>query len=68
MNDDAMNLGIRRFLKEFGVTAQREIERAVATAARNGQLPAGGTLKARVQLDLPDVGMHLDLERGIPLE
>ena len=29
MNDEALNLSIRKFLKHFGVTAQREIERAV---------------------------------------
>ena len=68
MNEDALNIGIRRFLKEFGITAQREIERAVANAAQNGKLPSDGILRARVQLDLPEVGMHLDLEREMTVE
>ncbi|MGE5387657.1 MAG: DUF6494 family protein [Hyphomicrobiales bacterium] len=29
MNEDAFNMAIRKFLKEVGVTSQREIERVV---------------------------------------
>jgi hypothetical protein len=32
MNDEALNLSIRKFLKTVGVSSQREIERAVAQA------------------------------------
>ena len=38
MNDDVFNLDLRKFLKRFGVTAQREIERAVTEAVENGTL------------------------------
>jgi hypothetical protein len=34
MNEEVFNLDLRKFLKRFGVTAQREIERAVADAIR----------------------------------
>ena len=30
MDDDALNMSIRKFLKMVGVSSQREIERAVA--------------------------------------
>ena len=30
MNEERFNIDTRRFLKHFGVTAQREIEKAVA--------------------------------------
>ncbi|WP_442756742.1 DUF6494 family protein [Methylocystis sp. JAN1] len=29
MNEDAFNMAVRKFLKEVGVTSQREIERVV---------------------------------------
>jgi len=29
MNDETFNLTLRRFLKQFGITGQRAIERAV---------------------------------------
>ena len=38
MNEDAFNLSIRKFLKHFGVTAQREIEQAVHRALADGKL------------------------------
>ncbi|MBK8907352.1 MAG: hypothetical protein IPM60_05465 [Rhodospirillales bacterium] len=39
MNEDALNMSVRKFLKTIGVTAQREIEKAVRSAEENGSLP-----------------------------
>lgn len=39
MNEDALNMSLRKFLKTIGVTAQREIEKAVRDAEENGSLP-----------------------------
>ncbi|MEI5678821.1 hypothetical protein G6N74_14040 [Mesorhizobium sp. CGMCC 1.15528] len=44
MDEDALNMSIRKFLKEVGITSQREIE----AVARNGK--AGGKLKLRMTL------------------
>ena len=38
MNEEHFNLGVRKFLKRFGVTAQREMEKAVDEAIRAGKL------------------------------
>jgi 16S rRNA U516 pseudouridylate synthase RsuA-like enzyme len=38
MNEDAFNTSIRKFLKELGVTSQREIEKAVRQAVAEGRL------------------------------
>jgi len=46
MDEDALNMSVRKFLKEVGVTSQREIEKAVRAAAEAGDL-SGGTLKIR---------------------
>ncbi|QGM98479.1 DUF6494 family protein [Methylocystis parvus] len=45
MNEDAFNMAIRKFLKEVGVTSQREIERVV----REHRVE-GGKLKLRMTL------------------
>jgi hypothetical protein len=45
MNEDALNLEIRRFLKEVGITSQREIEKVV----RSGNVQ-GNILKLRMSL------------------
>jgi hypothetical protein len=37
MDDDRFNMAIRKFLKEVGVTSQREIERVVREGEAKGQ-------------------------------
>ena len=38
MNEDVFNASIRKFLKKLGVTAQREIEKAVRQALTESKL------------------------------
>ena len=47
MNEERFNIDTRRFLKHFGVTAQREIEKAVAAGIADGRLKGTERLKAR---------------------
>jgi Family of unknown function (DUF6494) len=68
MDADVLNLGIRRFLKEFGVSAQREIEQAVEAAIKAGKLEEGGEIRARARLEIAELGTFFDIERTIPLE
>lgn len=68
MDEEVFNLGIRRFLKEFGVTAQREIENAVMAAINAGKLDPGSTVHARARLEIPALGTYFDIERDLPLE
>ncbi len=53
MNEDQFNIEVRKFLKEVGVTSQREIERAVHKAIASGQLGGDEKLKvsARIQIE-----------------
>jgi hypothetical protein len=47
MNEDAFNMAIRKFLKEVGVTSQREIERVVREHKfKDGKLKLRMTLTA----------------------
>ena len=46
MDEEALNISIRKFLKMVGVNSQREIEHAVATAVANGKA-AESTLTLR---------------------
>lgn len=57
MNEDAFNLSVRRFLKEVGVTSQREIEKAVRSAFAAGSLRDGAKLDAKMTLEIPDIGL-----------
>lgn len=52
MNDERFNLDMRKFLKTFGVTAQREIERAVTAGIETGRLKGTETLRVRAVLTI----------------
>lgn len=52
MNEDTVNMEIRKILKAVGVTSQREIERAVLKAAESGKLNGSEVI---IQVD----GCHL---------
>jgi 16S rRNA U516 pseudouridylate synthase RsuA-like enzyme len=53
MDDDKFNMSLRKFLKQVGVTSQREIERVV----REKQLNAG---KLKVKVVLTAAGTNLN--------
>ena len=55
MDEDVFNLDLRKFLKRFGVTAQREIEKAVATALEQGSLTGNEVLAVSATLAIPKV-------------
>lgn len=67
MNEDVFNTSIRKFLKQVGVTSQREIEKAVRDAVASGKLKGHETLKARVTLTLDGVGLKHEVDEEIKL-
>ena len=67
MNEEVFNLDLRKFLKRFGVTAQREIERAVTEAIHDGRLTGSETLEVRATLTIPDVIAELRIDGQIGL-
>ena len=67
MNEDVFNLDLRKFLKRFGVTAQREIGRAVTDAIKSGRLTGSETLEVRATLTIPDVIAELRIDGQIGL-
>jgi hypothetical protein len=67
MNEERFNIDTRRFLKHFGVTAQREIEKAVAAGLADGRLKGTETIKARAVLELDGFGTLERIEGEITL-
>ena len=68
MNQEVFNLGVRQFLKKFGITAQREIERSVESAIANATLKGSETLKARAVLRIEGLPGDISVEGEIPLD
>jgi len=59
MDEERFNMAIRKFLKEVGVTSQREIEKLV----RSGQ--AGDKLKLRMTLTAEGTDLNHTVETEI---
>lgn len=57
MDEDRFNITVRKFLKEVGVTSQREIEKAVREALAAGRVRSGETLAAKMTLEIGTVGL-----------
>ena len=67
MNEEQFNADLRKFLKRFGVTAQREIERVVWKGLEDGTLSAATPLKARARLQVEGLELDLVIEEDIRL-
>src|SRR3954452_22781153 len=52
MDEEVFNLDLRKFLKKFGVTAQREIEKAVQNGLERGDLRGDETIHVEATLSL----------------
>ena len=68
MNEDVVNMEIRKFLKKVGITSQREIEKALQEAAAAGKLDETVPLKATMTLEIAALGLVHAVEGEIAVE
>ena len=68
MNDDVLNMSLRKFLKKVGVTGQREIENAIKEALASARLKGDERLAAEVRLTVPAAGLDVVIDGEIELE
>jgi hypothetical protein len=67
MNEDVFNASLRKFLKQVGVTSQREIEKAVRDAVETGKLKGNEKLSAKMVLTIDSVGLVHEIDDDITL-
>lgn len=67
MDEDIFNMQVRKFLKNVGVTSQREIEGAIRAAIDDGRLTGTETVKAKVTLSIESLGLSTDVDGDIDL-
>jgi hypothetical protein len=68
MNEEALNLSIRKFLKTVGVSSQREIEHAVAEAAAAGSIAGTESFPAKMTLEIPGLKVKVEFSGDITLQ
>ena len=67
MDEDALNRSVRKFLKNVGVTSQREIELAVRKALEEGRLKGDEQLPATATVTLGGVDLNIRIDGEIEL-
>ena len=67
MDEEILNTSVRKFLKTFGVTAQREIEKAVRDAISKGRLADNLPLPAKAVVTVGGIDLKFEIEGDIEL-
>jgi uncharacterized protein DUF6494 len=68
MNEDTLNMEIRKYLKMVGIKSQREIEYGVLNAIKGGGLTGTETLQIKMTLSVPSLGIEHQIDGEIALQ
>lgn len=68
MNEDTLNMEVRKYLKKVGVTSQREIEHAILKAVESKMISDTGSIEIKMTLSVPAIGLNCCIEGEIALE
>jgi hypothetical protein len=67
VDEDAFNLSVRKFLKQLGITAQRDIEQGVRELIDQGRLEGDERLGARATVVVDGLDQEIVIEGEIAL-
>jgi len=67
MNEEVLNTSVRKFLKKVGITAQREIEKAVREGISSGRLKGSEALPAEAVITIAGVNLRLAIQGDVEL-
>ena len=68
MNEDSLSMEIRRFLKKVGVTSQREIEKEIYNAEKNGTIKAGDEIELEMTLSIKNFNSEKSISGKILMD
>ena len=68
MDEEVLNIQVRKFLKQVGIQSQREIEQAVKDHIRKGSLSGAEKIDATMLLEVPEIGLKVSIEGKIEIE
>jgi len=68
VNDEALNMSIRKFLKTVGVNSQLAIEKAVRQALEDGKLKPNESLPAEMHLVVEKLGLDIKFDGELRLD
>ena len=65
MNEDNLNLEIRKFLKQVGISSQREIENYIRKKFSEGSIKTGESIKVSMNLSSEDGELNHSIKEEI---
>jgi Family of unknown function (DUF6494) len=68
MDEETLNLSIRKFLKTVGVSSQREIEQAVAKAIAGRTISGTESFPAKMTLEVAGLKLNVEFDGEIRLQ
>ena len=68
MNDEALNMSIRKFLKTVGVNSQLAIEKAVRKAIEDGKLKGSESLPVAMTLKVSGLDVSVTFDGELKLD
>ena len=68
MNEDNLNIEIRRFLKKVGIASQREIEKEIYNAEKSGSLKTGDEVELEMTLSIKNFNSEKTISGKILIE
>ena len=68
MDEEVLNIQVRKFLKNVGIQSQREIEQTVKDHIKKGSLSGAEKLDASMLLEVPEIGLKVSIEGKIEIE
>ena len=67
MDEETLNLEIRKFLKNFGITAQSEIEKKVRESLSDGSIKEDEILEVEANLNIGKINLNHKISGTIKL-
>ena len=67
MDEDNLNLEIRKFLKQVGISSQREIENYVRKKFTEGSIKIGESIKVSMNLSSEDGELNHSIKEDLKL-
>ena len=68
MDEDNLNLEIRKFLKQVGISSQREIENYIRKKFSEGSIKIGGSIKVSMNLSSEDGELNHSIKEDLKIK
>ena len=68
MNEDHLNLEIRKYLKKVGITSQRELESHIKKSITEGSIKVGDSLDIEMTLVVKDINLQHTISDKLTIE